>query len=114
MLFLYHFCGDIERSLIAAWRKARPVVEVDNADAAILADYAVAAIYRHIQHVGSLVSLSLQSLGIEGDALGITIDYLESELGTMTSSSSMAYRAPISSIGSILRNAVIVPSSVWR
>ena len=84
MLFLYHFCGDIERSLIAAWRKARPVVEINNLHAAILAYHAVAAIYWHTQHIGSLVSLSLQGIGIEGDALRITIDHLQTKLRAMT------------------------------
>ncbi len=38
-----------------------------------------------LQHVGSLVSLSLQRLGIEGDALRLTIDHLQTELGAIAS-----------------------------
>lgn len=63
----------MRRSLIPAWSKAWPVVEVNQTDCAVVGDNTVASIDMYVQHLRCPAAKLLQCLFVERNAFSRTV-----------------------------------------
>ena len=69
-----HRLGNERRSLNTAWRKAWPVVKVDNLHLTFGVDNAVATINHHVQLLGCTLAYVLHLCFIEVESLRLAVD----------------------------------------